>query len=68
MGTSDGDQDSQNSLLEGLIKLVSSQPASSNVSDIKRRRPPGGANDNSKTTLRFALWHYLCDHGEDMKK
>lgn len=29
--TSDGDQDSQNSLLEGLIKLFSSQPASSSV-------------------------------------
>ena len=47
--TSDGDQDSQNSLLEGLIKLVSSQPASSSVSAIKRRRPPAQANDNSKT-------------------
>ena len=66
--TSDGDRDSQNSLLEGLIKLVSSQPASSNISATKRRRPPAQASDNSKTTSHFALWHYLHDHGEDMKK
>jgi len=65
---SDGDLDSQYSLLEGLIKLVSSQPASVNVSAIKRRRPPARASDNSKTTPRFALWRYLRDHGEDMKK
>ena len=66
--TSNGDQNSQNSLLDGLIKLVSSQPASVNVSAIKRRRPPARASDNSKTTPRFALWRYLRDHGEDMKK
>ena len=66
--TSNGDQNSQNSLLEGLINLVSSQPVSSNVSAIKRRRPPARASDNSKTMSRFALWHYLRDHGEDMKK
>jgi len=47
--TSDGDQDSQNSLLEGLIKLVSSKPSSSNIAAIKRRRPPARASDNSKT-------------------
>ena len=67
-GTSDGDQDSLKSLLEGLIKLVSSQPASSNVSAIKRRDPPAHASDNSKTMTRMALWHYVRDHGEDMKK
>ena len=33
--TADEDQDDQNSLLEGLIKLVSSQPASSSVSAVK---------------------------------
>ena len=37
---SNGNQNSQNSLLEGLINLVSSQLVSSNVSSIKRRRPP----------------------------
>ena len=37
--TSDGDQDSPNSLQDGLIKLVSSQTASSNISAIKKRRP-----------------------------
>ena len=64
--TSDGDQNSQNSLLEGLINLVSSQPVSFNISAIKRC-PPARASDNSKTKSRFALWHYLRDHGEDMK-
>jgi len=47
-------------------------PASSNVLAIRvainRRRPPVQASDNSKTRLRFALWHYPRDHGEDMKK
>ena len=66
--TSNGDQNSQNSLLEGLINLISSQPVASNVSAIKRRRSPARASDNSKTTSRFALWHYLRDHGEDMKE
>ena len=64
--TSNGDQNSQNSLLEGLINLISSQPVASNVSAIKRRRSPARASDNSKTTSRFALWHYLRDHGECM--
>ena len=66
--TSNGDQNPQNSLLEGLINLISSQPVASNVSAIKRRRSPARASDNSKTTSRFALWHYLRDHGEDMKE
>lgn len=66
--TSNSDQDSQSSLLEGMIKLASSQPASSSGSAIKRRRPPAQASDNSRTTLRIALWLYLRDHGEDMKK
>ena len=68
--TSDGDKDSQNSLLGRLIKLVSSQPGSSNVSAIKRKHLPAHSSDNSKTVklLRFAVWHYLRGHGEDMKK
>ena len=66
--TSDGDQDSPNSLQDRLIKFISSQPASQNVSAIKRRRPPAQTSDNSKTMVRFALWRYLRDHGEDMKK
>ena len=48
------------------------QPASSNVSAIRltinRRRPPVQASDNSRTRSRTALWHYLRDHGEDMKR
>ena len=48
------------------------QPASSNASAIRlatnRRHPPVQASDNSKTRSHFALWRYLCDHGEEMKK
>ena len=66
--TADEDQDYQNSLLEGLIKLVSSQPASSGISAMKRRRAPARASDNSKTMLRIALWNYLRQHGENVKK
>ena len=64
----DEDQNSQNPPLEELINLVSSRPTSSNISAIKRGRPPARGNDNSKTRMRFALWCYLRDHGEDMKK
>ena len=63
----DEDQNSQDPLLEELTNLVSSRPASSSVSAIKRRRPPARANDNSKTR-RLALWRFLRDHGEDMRK
>ena len=66
--TSNGDQNSQNSPLEGLIKLVSSQPASSNVLAIKRRCPPACASVNSKSTSCFDLWHYVHDRGKDMKE
>ena len=48
------------------------QPASSNASAIRlatnRRHPPVQASDNSKTRSHFALWRYLRDHGEYMKK
>ena len=64
----DEDQNSQNPPLEELINLVSSRPTSSNISAIKRGRPPARGNDNGKTITRLALWHYLRDHGEDMKK
>ena len=64
----DEDQNSQNPPLEELINLVSSRPTSSNISAIKRGRPPARGNDNGKTITRLALWRYLCDHGEDMKK
>ena len=64
----DEDQNSQNPPLEELINLVSSQPTSSNISTIKRGCPPARGNDNDKAITRLALWHYLRDHGEDMKK
>ena len=64
----DEDQNSQNPPLEELINLVSSRPTSSNISAIKRGRPPARGNDNGKTITRLALWRYLRDHGEDMKK
>ena len=64
----DEDQNSQNPPLEELINLVSSRPTSSNISAIKRGRPPAGGNDNGKNITHLALWHYLRDHGEEMKK
>ena len=64
----DEDQNSQNPPLEELINLVSSRPTSSNISATKRGRPPTRGNDNDKTITRLALWYYLRDHGEDMKK
>ena len=64
----DEDQNSQNPPMEELINLVSSRPTSSNISAIKRGRPPARGNDNGKTITCLALWHYLRDHGEDMKK
>jgi len=64
----DEDQNSQNPPLEELINLVSSRPTSSNISAFKRGRPPARGNGNGKTITCLALWHYLCDHGEDMKK
>jgi len=66
--TPDEEQDYQNSLLKGVIKLISSLPVSSNISAIKSRCPHTQASDNSKTVLCIALWHYLHEHGEDMKK
>ena len=48
--------------------MVSSQPASSGISAMKRRRAPARASDNSKTMLRIALWNYLRQHGENVKK
>ena len=64
----DEDQNSQNPPLEKLINLVSSRPTSPNISAIKRGCPPARGNDNGKTITRLALWHYLRDHGEDMKQ
>ena len=61
-------QNSQTPPLEELINLVSSRSTSSNISAIKRRCPPARGNDNSKTITHLALWRYLRDHGEDMKK
>ncbi|XP_021236236.1 uncharacterized protein LOC110389699 [Numida meleagris] len=65
----DDNQDYRDTLREGLSNLFSSQLASSNISaTIRRRHPPAQASDNSKTMSRVALWRFLRDHGEDMKK
>lgn len=66
--TPDDEQDYQNSLLKGVIKLISSLPVSSNISAIKSRCPPAQTSDNSKTTLDTALWNFLNEHREDMTK
>jgi len=69
----DEDQDDQRSVLRELIKLIkgdepTSSPVSSKIWAIKGKSLPAQANNNSKTTLRIALWRYLRDDGEDMNK
>lgn len=59
--TPDEDQDDQKNLLKELIKLIK-------LSAIKGIRFPAWANDISKSMLHAALWSYLREHGEDMKK
>ena len=68
------DQDNQKSLLKELIKLMriltnDDEPpyswAPSKISAIKSKRFPAPVRNN---TSRIALWRYLRDHGEDMRK
>ena len=74
----DKEQDKQRGLMKELIKLMKiqlikedgspSSPVSSEISAIKSKRFPAQARNNSKITSRIALWCYLRDHGEDMRK
>ena len=76
--TFDEDQDEQRSQMKELIKLMkiqlikgdgpSSSPGSSKISAIKDKHFPAQAGNNSKTTSRIAMWRYLRDHEEDMRK
>ena len=59
--TPDEDQDDQKNLLKDLIKLIK-------VSAIKGKRLPAWANDISRSMSRAALWSYLHEHEENMKK
>lgn len=59
--TPDEDQDSQRNVLKELVKMIQ-------VSAIKGKRPPPRAKDRSKFMSRAALWSYLREHGEDMRK
>ncbi|XP_072186313.1 uncharacterized protein [Excalfactoria chinensis] len=58
-------------ILDGLLKNWSaarnnSEPVA--VSAIRRKRPPARVNDRSEPMSRGALWNYLREHGEDMRK
>ena len=74
----DEDQDKQRGLMKGLIKLTeiqlikadgpSSSPVSSKISAIEGKCFPARVRNNSRTASRAALWRYLRDHGEDMRK
>ena len=76
--TSDENQDKQRGLMKELIKLMkiqlikgdgpSSSPGSSKISAIKDKHFPAQAGNNSKTTSRIAMWRYLRDREEDMRK
>ena len=74
----DEDQDKQQGLMKGLIKLMeiqlikadgpSSSPVSSKISATEGKCFPAQVRNNSKITSCIALWHYLRDCGEDMRK
>jgi len=74
----DEDQDKQRGLMKGLIKLMeiqlikadgpSSSPVSSKISATEGKCFPAQARNASKITSWMALWHYLRDRGEDMRK
>lgn len=71
--TLDEDQDDQRSLLKELIKVIKGDepfysPVSSKMSAIKGKYLPAQTNNKSETTFCTALWCYLRDHGEDMRK
>ncbi len=64
--------------MKGLIKLMeiqlmkadgpSSSPVSSKISATEGKCFPAQARNASKITSWMALWHYLRDRGEDMRK
>ena len=74
----DEDQDKQRGLMKELIKLMeiqlmkadgpSSSPVSSKISATEGKCFPAQARNASKITSWMALWHYLRDRGEDMRK
>ena len=74
----DEDQDKQRGLMKELIKLMKiqlikedgspSSPVSSKISAIEGKRFPARVRNNNRTASRVALWRYLRDHGEDMRK
>eukprot|EP00076_Gallus_gallus_P040514 XP_025006052.1 uncharacterized protein LOC112532368 isoform X3 [Gallus gallus] len=76
--TFDEDQDKQRGLMKELIKLMKiqlikedgspSSPVSSKFSAIEGKRFPARVRNNNKTASHVALWRYLRDHGEDMRK
>ena len=76
--TFDKDLDKQRGLMKELIKLMkiqlikgdgsSSSPVSSKISAIEGKRFPAQVRNNSRTASCIPLWHYLRDHGEDMRK
>ena len=53
-----------------LIKAdgPSSSPVSSKISAIESKRFRAQVRNNNRTASRVALWRYLHDHGEDMRK
>ena len=64
--------------MKELIKLMITQlieedgspssPVSSKISAIEGKRFPARVRDNCRTASRVALWRYLRDHGEDIRK
>ena len=76
--TFDDDQDKQRGLMKELIKLMKiqlikedgspSSPVTSKISATEGKRFPARVRNNNRTASRVALWRYLRDHGEDMRK
>ena len=76
--TFDEDQDKQRGLMKEHIKLTkiqlikedgsSSSPVSSKISAIESKRFRAQVRNNNRTASHVALWRYLRDHGEDMRK
>ncbi|XP_048786416.1 uncharacterized protein LOC125686467 [Lagopus muta] len=73
--TLDEDQDNQMSLMKEMKEMMrahltkdydpSFSCALSKISAVRGRRSPAQVRDN---TPQIALWYYLRDHGEDMRK
>ena len=76
--TFDDEQDKQRGLMKELIKLMKiqlikedgspSSPVTSKISATEGKRFPARVRNNNRTASRVALWRYLRDHGEDMRK